>query len=97
VATPAPTPTRCAAPHWNSSEAAPTPRWPRSRGRLAWAAWLVLHLYFLIGFRNRLTVLLNWLWAYLTFQRGARLIDEPLEAELQEEPADELTQDDGKR
>jgi NADH:ubiquinone reductase (H+-translocating) len=39
-----------------------------------WLAWVLVHIYFLIGFRNRLFVLLEWAWAYLTFQRGARLI-----------------------
>jgi NADH dehydrogenase len=40
----------------------------------AWFAWLAIHIFFLIGFRNRLLVMLQWSWAYLTFQRGARLI-----------------------
>lgn len=40
----------------------------------AWVAWLVVHIYFLIGFRNRITVLMQWAWTYLTFTRGARLI-----------------------
>ncbi len=43
-------------------------------GFTAWMAWLVVHLYFLIGFRNRLIVLIQWAWAYVTAQRGARLI-----------------------
>ncbi|MEZ0471372.1 NAD(P)/FAD-dependent oxidoreductase [Luteimonas salinilitoris] len=43
-------------------------------GMLAWWFWLVAHVFFLIGFRNRLTVLLNWTWAYWTWQRGARII-----------------------
>lgn len=43
-------------------------------GRPAWLAWLFVHLIFLIGFRNRVAVLLNWIWSYLTYQRGARLI-----------------------
>jgi NADH dehydrogenase len=38
---------------------------------------MVAHVYFLIGFRNRIIVALNWLWAYFTFQRGARLITGP--------------------
>jgi NADH dehydrogenase FAD-containing subunit len=48
-------------------------------GRVAWFVWGLAHIYFLIGFRNRLAVALDWFWAYLTFQRGARLItgDEP--------------------
>jgi NADH dehydrogenase len=48
--------------------------WIHLRGSLAWVIWSVAHIFFLIGFRNRLTVALNWLWAYFTFQRGARLI-----------------------
>jgi NADH:ubiquinone reductase (H+-translocating) len=43
-------------------------------GFLAWFAWLAIHIFFLIGFRNRLLVLLQWAWAYVTYQRGARLI-----------------------
>ncbi len=46
----------------------------RFTGFTAWLAWLLVHLYFLIGFRNRLLVLIQWAWAYLTAQRGARLI-----------------------
>ena len=40
----------------------------------AWLAWLGIHIFFLIGFRNRLLVMLNWTYSYLTFRRGARLI-----------------------
>ncbi len=47
-------------------------------GRLAWWAWLVIHIYKLIGFRNRFFVLLSWAWAYITFERGARLITGPV-------------------
>jgi NADH:ubiquinone reductase (H+-translocating) len=43
-------------------------------GLIAWAAWLFVHLIYLIGFRNRLVVLLNWAWQYLSWQSGARLI-----------------------
>lgn len=43
-------------------------------GTLAWAAWLFIHLIYLIGFRNRFSVLLNWGWQYLRWQSGARLI-----------------------
>ncbi|MGD9617460.1 MAG: NAD(P)/FAD-dependent oxidoreductase [Alphaproteobacteria bacterium] len=46
----------------------------RLHGRLGWLAWGVAHIYFLIGFRNRLIVALEWLWSYLTYERGARLI-----------------------
>ena len=40
----------------------------------AWLLWSLAHIYFLIGFRNRLAVALNWCWNYVTFQRGTRLI-----------------------
>ncbi|MGH9845096.1 MAG: NAD(P)/FAD-dependent oxidoreductase [Blastocatellia bacterium] len=43
-------------------------------GFLAWVAWLLVHIFFLIGFRNRTVVLFNWAWSYFTYQRGARLI-----------------------
>jgi NADH dehydrogenase len=43
-------------------------------GAIAWWAWLVIHIFFLIGFRNRLLVLIEWAWAYVTYERGARLI-----------------------
>lgn len=43
-------------------------------GWLAWVGWLVVHLFFLITFRNRIMVLFNWAWSYFTYQRGARLI-----------------------
>ncbi len=43
-------------------------------GFLAWVLWSVAHIYYLIGFRNRLVVAMNWAWSYLTFQRGTRLI-----------------------
>lgn len=43
-------------------------------GSSAWLFWLTTHVFFLIGFRNRLTVMLNWVWAYFTHQRHARII-----------------------
>ncbi len=43
-------------------------------GLFAWWFWLALHIYFLIGFRSRLIVLINWAWAYFTYARGARII-----------------------
>lgn len=43
-------------------------------GVLAWWFWLAAHVFFLIGFRNRIVVLLNWAWAYWSYQRGARII-----------------------
>ena len=48
--------------------------WLRLTGRLAWWLWGFAHIFFLIGLRHRLTVLLSWLWIYFTGQRSARLI-----------------------
>lgn len=44
------------------------------KGWFAWAAWAIIHVYLLIGFQNRLLVSIQWLWRYLTYERGARLI-----------------------
>ena len=48
--------------------------WMTLSGRLAWLLWAFAHIYFLIGFRSRVVVALDWLWAYITFRRGARII-----------------------
>tara|TARA_R110000868_G_scaffold118569_4_gene314424 strand:+ start:4593 stop:5840 length:1248 start_codon:yes stop_codon:yes gene_type:complete len=50
-------------------------------GTLAWYAWLFVHLYYLIGFRNRFMVFLQWAWSYITFKRGARIITPPRTSE----------------
>ena len=46
----------------------------KASGFFAWLFWLFLHIFWLIGFRNRVAVMGEWAWAYLTFQRRARLI-----------------------
>ncbi|HEV2581421.1 MAG TPA: FAD-dependent oxidoreductase, partial [Ktedonobacteraceae bacterium] len=46
----------------------------RMTGLAAWVAWLVVHIYYLIGFRNRLVKMVEWAWTYMTYSRGARLI-----------------------
>jgi NADH dehydrogenase len=51
--------------------------WLRMRGRLAWWLWGIAHIYFLINARSRMSVALQWLWSYVTFDRGARLITRP--------------------
>lgn len=62
-------------------------------GVLAWLAWLFVHIFFLIGFRNRLTVMIEWAWSYVSHDRGARLItaraDGPLieESEMRSKPS----------
>ena len=49
-------------------------------GYPAWLLWLLAHIYFLIGFRNRLVVMMDWGWAYWTYERSARVVAEPPEA-----------------
>jgi NADH dehydrogenase len=60
-------------------------------GYLAWFAWLLIHVMNLVEFRDRLFVLLEWAWSYITWNRGARLITgadrPPVEADFIEEPA----------
>jgi NADH dehydrogenase len=46
-------------------------------GFFAWLFWLFAHIYFLIGFRNRLTVMIDWAWAYWTYERNARVVAQP--------------------
>lgn len=49
------------------------------KGFIGWLVWSAAHIYFLIGFRNRIAVTLDWTWSYLTFERGARLITGAIE------------------
>jgi NADH:ubiquinone reductase (H+-translocating) len=46
----------------------------RLRGFVAWLLWAVIHIYLLVGFEQRVLVAIQWLWHYLTYERGARLI-----------------------
>jgi NADH dehydrogenase len=65
-------------------------------GLVAWLAWLFVHILYLIGFRNRTVVILNWAWAYVRLQRGARLIYGDVnnlvrpERKLEDEPSAEM-------
>jgi len=59
----------------------------KTSGLIAWLLWLFVHILFLIGFRNRLVVLIQWAWSYVTFDRGARLITETLKEPLVETDA----------
>ena len=54
----------------------------RFGGFFAWIIWVFLHIAYLIGFRNRLQVMLQWAWAYVTYQRGVRLITGDAQVEL---------------
>ncbi|HEX2326821.1 MAG TPA: NAD(P)/FAD-dependent oxidoreductase [Chloroflexota bacterium] len=56
--------------------------WLRFSGFLAWVLWLVVHIFWLIGFDNRVLVFIRWAWSYFTYQRGARLITGPVEVPL---------------
>jgi NADH dehydrogenase len=49
----------------------------KMQGWLAWFAWLFVHLLYIIGFRNKLVVLMNWFWNYFTYDRATRLIVRP--------------------
>ena len=53
----------------------------RFSGTIAWFMWLFLHLMYLVGFRNRLNVFINWMWNYFTYDRSARLIFERMAEE----------------
>jgi NADH dehydrogenase len=55
--------------------------WFHFSGLPAWLAWLFVHIIFLVGFRNRIAVLMQWAWAYVTFNKGARLITRNFQAE----------------
>jgi NADH dehydrogenase len=44
------------------------------KGFVAWLAWLLVHIWYLIGFKNRVIVMINWAWSYVTYKRGARII-----------------------
>jgi NADH dehydrogenase len=48
--------------------------WFQLKGRLAWLLWALVHVYLLVGFDNRLRVVVQWVWRYLTYESGARLI-----------------------
>ena len=62
----------------------------KASGILAWLLWLFVHIFFLIGFRNRILVLFQWAWSYITFDRGARLITEPIKGPLVESTIEEF-------
>jgi len=61
-------------------------RW-RVRGVTAWLLWVVIHIWYLIGFRNRFLVMFEWVWLYVTRQRGARVIVEETSVESEARPA----------
>jgi NADH:ubiquinone reductase (H+-translocating) len=60
-------------------------------GVLAWLAWLFIHLLFLVGFRNRLFVVVQWMWSFVSYDRGARLITGPLRRAPEQPRAERLS------
>lgn len=48
--------------------------WFTLKGKIGWIFWSLIHIYFLIGYRNRFIVFINWIWSYVTFSKGSRLI-----------------------
>jgi NADH:ubiquinone reductase (H+-translocating) len=61
-------------------------------GFLAWMAWLFVHIYYLIGFRNKLVVLSNWIYRFFTYERGTRLIIRPFVRKDDKETQDYVLQ-----
>jgi NADH dehydrogenase len=68
----------------------------RLRGLLAWWLWLAAHVFFLIGFRNRLVVLLNWGFSYFTYQRHARILSLPARQDRPAQARDPLNNSRGR-
>jgi NADH dehydrogenase len=62
--------------------------WIRLTGFAAWVIWGIVHIFFLIGFRSRASVFLNWVWAWGTYGRGARLITGDITTLAAESPVD---------
>jgi NADH:quinone reductase (non-electrogenic) len=63
--------------------------WSRLKGALAWFLWALVHIYLLAGFQHRLLVAVQWLWRYVTYDHGARLIVEPARRAGCDHPPDE--------
>jgi NADH dehydrogenase len=57
-------------------------------GFIAWLTWIFVHIFFLIGFRNRLLVLIQWAWSYFTYGVGARIITEDVRLPRVTDPTD---------
>jgi NADH dehydrogenase len=66
-------------------------------GLLAWMSWALIHLYFLVGFRNRTLVFLQWAWAYVFYTRGARIISEIPVRQVEQAPSSEAVDQAGEQ
>ncbi|MEO8445852.1 MAG: NAD(P)/FAD-dependent oxidoreductase [bacterium] len=53
-------------------------------GLIGWFAWLFVHLYYMVGFKNKISILITWIWSYLTFGAGARVIQDPINSKSKE-------------
>ena len=65
--------------------------WIKFSGFIAWLLWCVVHIFFLIGIRNRFRVMSEWVWYYLTFKPGARLIYGRLRERVADKPAEQTS------
>ena len=65
----------------------------RWSGLMAWLAWLVVHIFFLVGFRTRFLVIMEWAWVYLRNARGSRIISQPWSGESERRPAQNRVKD----
>ncbi|MDZ4712176.1 MAG: NAD(P)/FAD-dependent oxidoreductase [bacterium] len=54
-------------------------------GLIGWFAWLFVHLYYMVGFKNKISILITWIWSYLTFGAGARVIQDPINSKSKED------------
>lgn len=69
----------------------------RATGFIAWLMWIAVHIWYLIGFRNRVAVMLEWAWLYITFRRGARLITGLAPGALKHTPSELVQQHEDHR
>lgn len=53
----------------------------RMKGFMGWLAWLFVHLFYQVGFKNKVSILISWIWSYIAFRAGARLIQEEMQTE----------------
>lgn len=66
-------------------------RWMHMRGFMAWMGWMFVHILYIIGFRNKAVIFINWVWSYFTYDKGTRLIIRPFKRrDVKQPPAPEL-------
>lgn len=52
----------------------------RLRGFFGWVVWLFIHIFYQVGFKNKISIFITWVWSYITFRAEARLIQDEIEA-----------------